>query len=127
MRTLALVSAFTMLAVPAAACEPVEYDVMASRSVRDVLGEVEAVRFDGLAMRGFRVVRRWTATVRPVETLRGEAAGQTFDYSFDDEQPDCGWKDMQVRRGSRAVFFFVPSARSPYWAIEPSDYRLARP
>ena len=109
------------------ACEPVEFDIIAMASVREVVGEVETVRFDGIAVRDFRIVRRWTATVRPVSTLRGAESLEPFIYRFDDERPACGWRDFQVRRGSQAVFFFEPASRSPYWAIARSDYRLARP
>ena len=127
MRALALVGVLALPASPLIACEPAEIDVRAMASVRDVLGEVESVRFDGIVMRDFRIVRRWTATVRPVSTLRGTESAERFIYRFDDERPGCGWRDFQVRRGSQAVFFFEPASRSPYWALARSDYRLARP
>jgi hypothetical protein len=126
-RTVALAFAFVLAASPAAACDLVDLPVIASRSVGDVLGRVESVRLEGLAVRDFRLVRRWTATVRPVQTLRGAPLTATFVYRFDDEQPVCGYKDLQVRRGSHAVFLFEPAAAAPYWALSQSDYSLARP
>jgi len=122
-----LASAFAVVAAPAAACDLVELPVIASRSVRDVVGRVESVHLEGVAVRDFRLVRRWAATVRPVQTLRGGPSTATFVYSFDDERPVCGYKDLQVRRGSQAVFLFEPAAAAPYWALRRPDYSLARP
>lgn len=116
-----------VVAAPAAACDLVEVPVIASRSVRDVAGRVEGVRLEGVAVRDYRLVRRWAATVRPVQTLRGARSTATFVYRFDDERPVCGYKDLQVRRGSQAVFLFEPAATVPYWALSQSDYSLARP